>query len=138
MGGPRIITGYAALLLSALAACGGRAMLDSDEVGVDQAGSGSTFGTAGAKNGTSGGPGAGGKTGASSATDDACRKYCSLQARALWCIEPYVECTPSCSREFARRSRKCQERALSMVDCLVGAYQRSQDCQTAEPSARDQ
>jgi len=127
-----MLAGSWVLLLSALAACGGRAMFDQGDA------SGGGPSAAGAKNGTAGGPSAGGNTGASKATDAACSKYCSAQAQQVCSFETDAQCPLSCSEELGRQTPDCQKNAWLMLDCLVAAYQSSTDCNRAEQFARDQ
>src|SRR4051794_14015295 len=75
------------LLVSSLPACGGRALIDSDPVGVDpsrptsEGSSGSGPGSAGAASVKPGvpTPSVGGNSGESNLTDAACSRYCQLQ-----------------------------------------------------------
>jgi hypothetical protein len=111
------------LMLSALAACGGRAMFDSEQ---DQPDPSPSLG-----GGASGsGPG--------TTTDVACSNYCSTQARQVCGSEVDDQCLQSCSKELGRQSLDCQKNATRLIDCLVAAYRESHDCSTAEQHARDQ
>lgn len=145
MGGVRLFRGYWGLVLSVLVACGGRAVVDSDQ-GIDPHGSiaggasdsepspvGATSETAGAPS-----PSVDGNPSATSATDVACSKYCSALARYVCTFEAGDECTQSCSEELGRQAQLCQNAATFLIDCLMASYLDSQDCSTAEQMARNE
>jgi len=139
----RMIAGYC-VLLSVLAGCGGRAMYDSDPVGVEpsprsgQGVGGNAPSTAGAPSARAGNSGSsiGGDTGGTEITDAPCANYCTAQAQHVCAFETDVHCTQSCREELGRQTLACQKTAAAMIDCLVAAYQSSSDCSTAEQSAR--
>lgn len=134
MRGVQMRAGSWLLLLAALAACGGRAISDPDQAGVDPS---RPIDEASAGGGGAS-PDAGGSAGATNATDAACAKYCDSQAQKVCAFEAYAECTPSCSKEMAYQTLDCQTHATAMLDCFVAAYQSSRDCNSAEQFARDQ